>query len=166
MKSTIICSLILFFTQVAFAANSGTYTVPLDSDFATNDVGSVMIVEDSKGTTFLSYSLPEDLVGANAGAVDMTLQHMTVNGDSVVAKFKDMESGSWALCQGSESSLSCTTEYEGNFYDQSRRDAFLKDKFKADPDVLREKLRVAHNFSGDPIGILSIQCEVTFCGLQ
>ncbi len=157
--------IVLSFASLALA-NKGTYTVPTDSPVATTELQNFNVIKDNFGNKSIQFTLSEDLIGPSKVPSTLMLVSTTISTEVNLFKFKDPKGGpAWALCESRVTEMSCTVDYEELTYDQNLRDNFLKDKFKADPELLAEKLNVATTFGTDPGGFLKVTCNTDHCGL-
>lgn len=164
MKSLLVLCLNFLIASSAHAI-TGSYTVPVDSPAATTELKNVSITSAANGATFLMYSLSEDLIGPSTKISSMMLKSKFTAGEQRLFKFEDPNSEGWALCEGKETGMSCTVDYELIDYDKMAVDSFLKNKFSLNKELLNEKLKVAAVLGSDPVGLLNLQCEVANCGL-
>lgn len=142
------------FSSASFAID-GSYFVPIDSDRNTFSVSNIDFTEDHSGQAFLNYSLPEDLVGPNAPVLEFV-----ADGGHDIYSFKQVNGNGHATCEKNSFQMNCNIDYVSQDYDTTERDNFLIGKFEHEPETLKEALRVASFFDGDPVGVLNFNLQL------
>ena len=105
------------------------------------------------GTVTIGYSLPADIAGVGAPGITLTGPAPTADGEFFTVIDPALETT--GECVQASGTITCMLHYAGIHFDAKGTAAYLQQKYANDP-ALPKRLEVMQAFSGDAVGILTI----------
>jgi hypothetical protein len=136
------------------------YSVPLPLGSTLNGQFSMPPAEvDHNGANWhLKYNLPEDLTADHAPQIDLSGNAGPGQSWEMDGKFGH------ANCSRTASEVSCEVAYSRIIFSSLGVEDFLAQKYSNDPSQVKNQLAVFAHFSGDPIGVITIELPETSGG--
>jgi hypothetical protein len=147
---------------VAFGYTAGaapvtaTYQVPVPSDlksFAYFPIDAAGVTKGADGAITICYDLPKDIAGPNNPTITLTGKLPASDGQFFTVR--EDASDTTGQCVATAEALTCMLHYAGLSFDPDSTARYLAAKYPNDPD-LPKRVQVMKAFSGDAVGILSV----------
>ena len=146
-------------TAATAAPYPASYQVPVPTSlqpYASFKLAGAAVEQENDHTLKITYCLPRDIAGAGGQKIVLSGTAPATAGDFFAVS--ENANGTTGTCVESVGTITCMLHYGGLHFDAAATETYLKQKYAGAPD-LPERIQVMRTFSGNAIGILTVDID-------
>jgi len=146
-------------TTATAASYSASYQVPVPASlqsYASFKLANATVEQGDNNALKIAYCLPQDIAGADGPEIVLSGTAPATAGDFFTVR--EDANDTTGTCVQSAGTITCMLHYAGLRFDAATTETYLKQKYAEAPD-LSERIQVMRMFSGNAIGILTVDID-------